>query len=45
MDTHGTLRLDPAKVRAYIVFKKNTKVLIFTKENKFIIIPFFLDVY
>lgn len=45
MDTHGTLRLDPAKVRAYIVYKKYTKVLIFTKKNKFITIPFFLDFY
>ena len=32
MDTHGTLRLDPVKVRAYIVYKKYTKVLIFTKK-------------
>lgn len=32
MDTHGTLRLDPVKVSACIIYKKYTTGLIFTKK-------------
>lgn len=47
MDTHGTLRLDPVKVSACIVYKKYTKGLIFTKKISLLhcTIAFFLNVY